>query len=200
MSRCFGYSNKEIEYLKSRDPVLGKYIDTVGMIKRQTDPDIFKSLISSIISQQISIKAALTVEEKFINLVGKVNPNNINKVDVEAIQQCGMSLRKAGYIKGIAEDAINKTVDFDNLVNLSDEEVIKELIKLKGVGEWTAQMLLIHSLERPDVVSFKDLAIRRGMMKLYNLSTLSLEEFYEYKKKYSPYGTVASLYLWHISK
>src|SRR5690606_32156269 len=113
---------------------------------------------------------------------------------------CGMSLRKAGYIKGSAKAAVDKTIDFDNLVNLSDEEVIKELIKLKGVGEWTAQMLLIHSLERPDVVSFKDLAIRRGMMKLYNLSTLSLEEFYEYKKKYSPYGTVASLYLWHISK
>lgn len=193
------YGEEEIQYLKKADRVLGREIDNIGIIKRKVNKDIFSALISSIISQQISTKSALTVKSRLIEKVGKISPETIETIDIEEIQSCGMSMRKAGYIKGIAKAALSKTIDFDNLYNLSDEEVKKELIKLKGVGEWTAEMLLINSLERPDILSFKDLGIRRGIMRLYDLEDLTLEEFEVYRERYSPYGSVASLYLWEIA-
>jgi len=195
----FKYTNKEIEYLKNRDPLLGAEISRIGFIKRKINPDLFEALISSIISQQISIKAAKTVYNKVINLVGEIKPQNIDRVDVEAIQKCGMSLRKAYYIKNIADAIVNKEIDFDNLYKLSDEDIIKKLVKLKGVGEWTVEMLLIHSLQRPDILSYKDLAIRRGMMRLYGLDEITSEVFKKYRDLYSPYSTTASLYLWEIA-
>ncbi|HZK57195.1 MAG TPA: DNA-3-methyladenine glycosylase 2 family protein, partial [Clostridia bacterium] len=190
----------EIEYLKKRDIILGDAIDKIGMIKRKTEPDIFYSLVSSIISQQISTKAAVTVKTRLMNLIGEINPENINATSANDIQKCGMSLRKAGYIRGIAEAAVTRTIDFCNLYRLSDKEVIEELTKLKGVGRWTAEMLLIHSLERPNILSYKDLGIRRGIIRLYELEELSIEEFETYRRRYSPYSTVASLYLWEISR
>lgn len=196
----FKYTDKEIECLKKNDKILGEAIDRIGRINRKIEPEIFSALISSIISQQISTKAAITVKDRLIELIGEINPENLNDKSIEDIQKCGMSLRKAGYIKGVAEASINGIIDFNNLHKLSDEEVIKELIKLKGVGEWTAEMLLIHSLSRPNILSYKDLAIRRGIMKLYGLVELSKEEFEIYRNRYTPYGTVASLYLWEISK
>lgn len=197
--RYFQYSKKETDYLKEKDPILGAAIDRIGIVEREMDRDIFASLISTIISQQISTKSAITVKGRLEELIGEITPENINKIDIESIQKCGMSMRKAGYIKGIADAAVSKQVDFDNLDKLSDEEVIKELVSLKGVGEWTAEMLLIHALQRPNVLSFKDLGIRRGLMRLYDLEDISKEEFEIYRERYSPYCTVASLYLWEIS-
>lgn len=197
--KYFEYGQKEVEYLKEKDPILAAAIDKIGMVKRELDTDVFSSLISSIISQQISTKAAVTVKNRLIESIGELRPENINTLDVEDIQKCGMSMRKANYIKGIADAAISKEVDFDHLHKLSDEEVIKELVSLKGVGEWTAEMLLIHSLERPNILSFKDLGIRRGIMKLYSLEEITKEKFEILRERYSPYCTVASLYLWEIS-
>src|SRR5699024_4559160 len=137
-----------INYLKSRDPILGAAIEKIGMVKRKVNPDIFSALISSIISQQISTKAAITVKNRIADLIGEIRAENILEFEVLDIQKCGMSMRKANYIKGIAEAAISNTVDFHRLDELDDKEVIKELTILKGVGEWTAEMLLIQSLER----------------------------------------------------
>ena len=198
--KYFKYGNKEMDYLKERDPILGAAIDRIGFVKREVNPDIFSALISSIISQQISTKAAITVKNRLLELVGEIKPENIIKLDLEEIQKCGMSMRKADYINSIAEAVISKAVDLNNLNKLSDEEVIKELTKLKGVGEWTAEMLLIHSLQRPNVLSFKDLGIRRGLMRLYSLDHISKDEFEVYRNRYSPYNTVASIYLWKISE
>lgn len=195
----YKYDNVETEYLKNADPILGVEIDKIGMIYRKIEPDIFSALISSIISQQISTKAAATVKVKLNELIGAITQENIVKTEIESIQKCGMSLRKANYIKDIAISSINGIIDFNNLINLSDMEVMRELTKLKGVGEWTAEMLLIHSLQRPDILSYKDLAIRRGIMKLYGLNELTEKEFRLYRDRYSPYCTVASLYLWRIS-
>ncbi len=196
----FEYGNIEMDYLKSKDNKLGQVIDSIGFVKRQVNPDIFDSLIASIISQQISTKAANTVNERLKNMVGKIGPESIYNTDTGDVQKCGMTMRKAEYIKGIADAAVEKSVDFDNLYKLSDKEIIKELTKLKGVGEWTAEMMLIHTFERPDVLSYKDLGIRRGMERLYSLEEISQSEFDLYKKRYSPYGTVASIYLWEVSK
>jgi 3-methyladenine DNA glycosylase/8-oxoguanine DNA glycosylase len=195
----FEYGQKEVNYLKSKDKKLGAAIEKIGMIERKVTPDPFEALISSVVGQQISSKAAVTVWNRLVELLGGITPERISEADVSRIQGCGMSQRKAGYIKGIAEAAISGEVDFNKLYTLTDEEIIKKLSSLHGVGEWTAEMLLIFSLNRPDVVSYKDLAIRRGMMNLYSLKELPKEKFDKYKKRYSPQGSVASLYLWALS-
>jgi len=197
--QIFEYGQKEIEYLKHKDKKLGEAIEKIGMIEREITPDPFTALISSVVSQQISKKAAQTVWNRLNTLLGEITAESIGQVNLSEIQGCGMSERKAGYIKGIADAANSGAVDFNTLHTLTDEEVIKKLSALNGVGAWTAEMLLIFSLNRPDVVSYKDLAICRGMMNLYGLKELPKEKFERYKKRYSPYGSVASLYLWALS-
>lgn len=196
----FKYGQKELDYLKKKDKKMGEVIDRVGIIKRKITPDPFVALISSIVSQQISNKAAETVWKRFSDMLGSVTPENISQEELKDIQACGMSLRKANYIKGIADAAISKEVDFNVLHTMTDEEIIHTLTSLKGVGIWTVEMLLIFSLCRPDIVSYRDLAICRGMMNLYKLKELPKEKFEKYRKRYSPYGSVASLYLWELSK
>lgn len=195
----FIYGEKEIEYLKKKDKKLGAAIDSIGMIKRAVNPDPFHSIITSVVGQQISNKAADTVNTRLFELVDTINPENIGQANIEDIQKCGMSFRKATYIKGIAEAALTNTVDFNNLHKLTDEQIIEKLTSLYGVGNWTAEMLLIFSLGRMDVLSFKDLAIVRGMMRLYGLEKITKVDFEKYRKRYSPYGSVASLYLWELS-
>jgi len=195
----FEYGEKEIEYLKRKDKKLGAAIEKIGIIKREINPDPFSALISSIVSQQISKKAAETVWDRLSNLIGDITAENIERRTASEIQSCGMTLRKAEYIKGIASAAITGEVDFSKLHTLTDEEIIKKLSSLNGVGIWTAEMLLIFSLCRPDVLSYGDLAIRRGIMNLYGLKELPKEKFNRYRKRYSPYGSVASLYLWELS-
>ena len=198
-SKHFEYGQIEIDYLKNRDKKLGEAIDTIGIIKRQIKPDPFTALISSIISQQISNKAAKTVWNRLCELLENNTPESIAQLDVSKIRSCGMSERKAGYIKGIAEAAITGKVDFNRIHTLTDEEIIVKLTSLRGVGLWTAEMLLIFSLCRPDIVSYNDLAIRRGMMNLYGLKEVPKDTFERYRRSYSPYGSVASLYLWELS-
>lgn len=195
----FEYGQQETDYLKRRDKKLGAAIERIGLIKREINPDPFTALISSVIGQQISNKAAATVRNRLVTLLGNITPENISRANLADIQSCGMSERKAGYIKGIAEAARSGLVDFHALHTLTDGEIIKKLSSLHGVGVWTAEMLLIFSLARPDVVSYKDLAICRGMMNLYGLKELPKEKFARYRKRYSPYGSVASLYLWALS-
>ncbi len=198
-TKYFEYGENEIKYLKSRDKKLGNAIDIIGEIRREIKPDPFTALVSSIISQQISNKAAKTVWSRLCKLFENITPENITRVEVSEIQSCGMSERKAGYIKGIAEAATTGKVEFQTLHTLTDEEIISKLSTLHGVGLWTAEMLLIFSFCRPDIVSCNDLAIRRGMINLYGLKELSKDKFEKYRKRYSPYGTVASLYLWELS-
>ena len=196
--KYFEYGEKEIEHLRKKDKKLKEAIDRIGIIKREVNPDLFSALCESIIGQQISNKAAATVRNKLNDLCG-LSAEELHKMPLEEIRSCGMSMRKAGYIKGIADAAVNHVIDFDALKDKPDNEVIDILVKLNGVGVWTAEMLLIFSLMRPDVVSFGDLAIRRGMMILYGHKKMTKERFLRYAKRYSPYGSVASLYLWELS-
>ena len=198
--RYFEYGDKEIQHLKEKDSILGYVIDEIGRVKRPIEPDVFSSLISSVIGQQISNQAALTVKMRFLNLVGEITPKNIMNTRITDIQQCGMTMRKAEYIKGIAESVMRNETDFEMLKKLPAKEVIRQLTQLKGIGEWTAEMLLIHSLQRPNIISYHDLAIRRGMKKLYQMEELPKKTFNRYKENYHPYATTASLYLWEMSK
>lgn len=195
----YQYGNKEKEYLKSRDPILGKAIDEIGHIDRKMTPEFFPALIESIIGQQISGKAADTIEARLLALTGKFTPEAIDSLSEDEIQKCGMTFNKAAYIKAAAQAVLGGQIEASELEKMSDEEVIKKLTSLKGIGVWTAEMLLIFSLGRPDVISWYDLAIRRGMKKLYGYEELTKEIFRGHRDIYSPYGTVASLYLWALS-
>lgn len=197
--QLFQYGPAEIEYLKRRDRKLRKAIDTIGIIERQVIPDLFTALVKSIVAQQISRKAADTVWSRLRVTCLEITPKSIASADVSDIQKCGLSMRKARYIKGIGEAATDGRLNLVELGELPDDEFVKKLSCWPGIGVWTAEMLLIFSLGRPDVVSWKDLGIRRGMMNLYGITKLTRDQFDRYRNRYSPCGSVASLYLWALS-
>ena len=198
-TKFFKYGKKEADWLKSRDPVLGAAMDRIGKIHRKVNPDLFTALVNSIVGQQISSKAQATVwariEEKFKPLT----PETIGSASAEELQACGISMRKAHYIKGIAEAVLDGSLDLASLPKLSDEEVCKRLVQIKGIGVWTAEMLMIFSMQRKDILSWGDFAIQKGLRILYKRKDISRELFNKYKQRYSPYASVASLYLWVIS-
>lgn len=198
-TKIFEYSNKETDYLASVDKQLGEAINRIGKIERVIIPDIFPALLYAIIGQQISLKASRTIWARVQDRFGMITPENIAGVSIEEIKECGMQSSKAGYIKGIAETVLSGGFDLQSLYQLPDAEVIKRLSSLKGIGVWTAEMLLLNCMERPDIISYGDIAIRRGIMKLYDLSELKKEQFVSYKNRYSPCGSVASIYLWRVS-
>ena len=199
MTTIFIYGAKEIEYLKSVDSALGAAIDEIGPIERKVIPDLFTALVNSIIGQQISSKAMDTVWGRFKNQYPDITPKALNSAPIEEIQQCGMSMRKANYIKEAAAAIVDGELDIDELYTLTDEEVVKKLTALNGVGIWTAEMILIFSMQRPNVMSWGDLAIHRGLRMLHRHRKIDKKLFQKYKKRYSPYASVASLYLWEIA-
>lgn len=195
----FRTSNEAIEYLKKRDAKLGLAIDRIGPIEREVIPDLFAALVNSIVGQQISSKAHETVWRRLVERLGEVTPETVLSQSDEAIQSVGLSYRKVDYIKGAAQRIVSGELDLERLGRLSDEELAQELVKLSGIGQWTAEMLMIFSLERQDVLSYGDLAILRGLRMLYRHRIITPALFLKYKRRYSPYGSVASLYLWEIS-
>jgi len=194
------YGADELSYLTKKDKKLGKLIEKTGYLKREVNEDLFDSLVGYIATQQISNKAAMTVRMRITEKFGIVTAKKLAAVSDEEIKSVGISMRKALYIRGLSDAVLSGQLDIDGLVGLPDETVVSKLTAIKGIGDWTAEMFLIFSLGRMDVVSYKDFAIRKGIMSLYCLKTLEKEVFDKYRKGYSPYGTIASLYLWHLSK
>ncbi len=195
----FEYGDEAIAYLKRRDKALGKAIDVIGPIERNLDGDIFSSVVRHIIGQQISKAAQMTVWARFCALAGTVDAASVDGLSAEALQKCGMSFRKAACIKSFARKIIDGTFDMEAVYGLPDAELIKTFSALDGVGVWTAEMIMISCMGRMDVVSYGDLAIHRGMRMLYRHKKIDKKTFDRYARRYSPYGSVASLYLWAIS-
>jgi len=195
----FSYGEAEIEHLKRRDPKLGAAIERIGMLERAVNPNLFESLINSVSAQQISGKAHAAIWARLCGRFSPLTPEALAEAPIEELQRCGLSGRKAAYIQEIARAVNEGEVDLEALAAMPDAEVCAELVKLKGVGKWTAEMLLIFSLARPDVVSFGDAGIQRGMRMLYRHRRITPDLFEKYRRRYSPYGTVASLYLWAIA-
>ena len=195
----FEYDDVAITHLSRTDKKLGAAMAAIGRIEREVTPDPFQALVTSVISQQISGKAVRTIRSRLDAVLGTVTPETLDAADAALIQSCGMSFRKTAYLKNLAEAVVQNRLDLVGLRELPDGEVINVLSRLSGIGVWTAEMFLIFSLCRPDVLSWGDLAIRRGMMNLYGLKNLDREKFERCRKRYSPYGSVASLYLWALS-
>jgi DNA-3-methyladenine glycosylase II len=195
----FQYGQTEIEYLKKKDKKLAEAIERIGFVERKVIPDLFAALVNSIVSQQISMKAADTIWARIQERFCEITPENIALKTAEEVQQCGITMKKAIYIKSIADTVLSGEFNIAELSQLTDDEVCKRLSALNGIGVWTAEMLMTFCLQRPNIVSWDDLAIRRGMMMLYHHRKLDKAKFEKYKRRYSPYGTVAAFYLWAIS-
>lgn len=199
MQRFFKYGDKEIQWLKSRDPVLGAAIDRIGKIRREVIPDLFTAIVNSIVGQQISSKAHATVWRRIEERFNPITPQIIAAAPPEKLQTCGISMRKTICIQELAASIINGSLDLSSLHDLPDEEVCNRLTQIKGIGTWTAEMLMIFSMQRKDILSWKDLAIHRGMRNLYRHREITQKLFDKYRRRYSPYASVASLYLWALS-
>ena len=195
----FAYGENEISYLKSKDEKLAEVIEKIGMIERETDTDLFSSVTHHIIGQQISTKAQATIWQRMRQGLGEVNAETILATDISKLQSYGMTFRKAEYITDFAEKVHNGTRNLDAVWQTSDEEAIRELSGLKGIGVWTAEMILLFCMQRPDIFSYDDLAIQRGLRMVYHHRKIDRKLFEKYRRRFSPYCSVASLYLWAVS-
>ena len=195
----FPYGPVEIAHLKACDPLLGAFIDQRGWIERAMQPEVFTALAHNLVSQQISNAAAATVWRRLSERFGDITPSRLMETALMDVQACGIPRRKAEWLHHLGSQVASGALDLSALRTLPDATVIQTLSALPGVGVWTAEMLLVFALGRPDVVSGGDQAIRRGMMRLYGLETLSKAQFAHYRERYRPYGTVASFYLWAVA-
>lgn len=195
----FQYTTKETDYLSQKDKRLGEAIQKVGPIQREVDTDLFSAVVHHIIGQQISTKAQATIWQRMQEALGSVDADHILAAGVPQLQKLGMTFRKAEYITDFAQKVQNGKFDLEEIWQKPDEEVIRELSSLKGIGVWTAEMILLFCMQRPDVFSYDDLAIQRGLRMLYHHRKIDRKLFAKYRRRFSPYCSVASLYLWAIA-
>ncbi len=195
----FEYGETELSYLRQRDRRLCEVIDRIGHIGRETDPDLFSSVVHHIIGQQISTKAQATIWQRMQVSFGVVDAHRIANAGIEQLQAFGMTFRKAGYIQDFARKAESGEFDVNAVKSMSDGQAIKELASLKGIGVWTAEMILLFCLQRPDIFSYDDLAIQRGLRMIYHHRKIDRKLFEKYRRRFSPYCSVASLYIWAVA-
>ncbi|HWQ50365.1 MAG TPA: DNA-3-methyladenine glycosylase [Terriglobales bacterium] len=211
-----------LAHLSKKDKRMAAFIAQCEPIEREVHDDVFEALVSSIVSQQVSGAAARTVWGRLEAACGGsreaagcvareaasadraatgciVTPERVSGLALEELRSFGMSGRKSEYVSGVAGAVMSGALDLEGLKHEPDAVIVERLSALRGVGVWTAEMLLIFAFLRPDVLSWGDLAIRRGIMELYGLRTLTKEQFERYRRRYSPYGTTASFYLWRAS-
>ena len=194
----FQYGETEINYLKRKDKRLASAIDAIGHIERRLDANLFAAVVRHIVAQQISSKAQATVWARLEAKLTTVTPAAVH-ASAQELQALGMSLRKAEYIKDFADKIVSGEFDLQTVEQMSDAEAITALSSLKGIGKWTAEMILLFCLQRPDILSYDDLAIQRGLRMLYHHRKITRELFNKYQKRYSPYGSTAAIYLWAIA-
>lgn len=163
------------------------------------DTDLFSSVVHHIIGQQISTKAQATIWQRMQDALGEVNAETIVSAGVPRLQGLGMTFRKAEYITDFAEKVHTGAFDLDAVEHMSDEDAIRELCSLKGIGVWTAEMILLFCMQRPDIFSFDDLAIQRGLRIVYHHRSIDRRLFEKYRRRFHPYCSVASLYLWAVA-
>lgn len=185
-----------IVHLK-RDQTLGRIIDERVVFEWGESEDLFVDIVENIIGQQLSGKAAGTILKRFETLVTlPITPKKVLKFSDQQFRDVGMSWAKVKYVKALSEAVINKTLDLEKIKTLPDEEVIIELTKIKGIGRWTAEMVLIFFLHRPDVFSLGDLGLRTAVSKIYKVNRNDLKRIEEISLCWSPYRSMASRYLW----
>lgn len=194
----FVYGDKETALLSKRDERLGAYIKHRGFIERELSDSFFGGLCYNIINQQLSMKACDTLCKKIRTGAGEFTPEIMS--DALRLRECGLSQSKAQCIAAVSQMFINGTLSDEKAEAMSDKELCEKLCSVKGIGGWTVEMTLIFCLGRRDVLSLADFGIRKGLSVLHGEDPKNPKALEKYKKLYSPYGTVASLYLWEIAR
>lgn len=195
----FQYGSTEMEYLKKKDPKLKEVIEQIGFIKKEVDTDLFSAVVHHIVGQQISMKAQKAIWKRVCDGLGKVTAASVLEAGIEGMQSFGLSLRKAEYSLDFARKVQVGEFDLEEVWEKEDQEAIQALTSLKGIGVWTAEMILLFCMERPNVFSYDDLAIQRGLRMVYHHRQIDKKKFEKYRRRFSPYCSVASLYLWEVA-
>ena len=190
-------------YLSEKDPVLKAIIATTPQYKKGFDAgtDVYISLLESIVSQQISIKAADTIFARFCALFPEGYPSAkvLANMEDEQLRLAGLSFQKIKYLKNVADFANKNRIDYEYLLEMSDEEIIAYLTPIKGVGKWTVEMILMFTLDRPDVFPIDDLVVRQKMLKAYTIESTGKQQRLELTaiaEQWKPYRSLACKYLW----
>jgi DNA-3-methyladenine glycosylase II len=189
---------KAINYLKKADPVLSAVIVRTGVYRMRYNPPEFHTLAEAVVYQQLNGTAAVTIFKRFTVLAGDpVMPEGILKLTDAQLRSVGLSRQKSSYLKDMAERASRGELDFTRLPKMSDDEVIKHLTQVKGVGVWTAHMFLMFALRRPNVLPTGDYGIRLAIKRLYKKRKMPKPEVMtKIAKPWEPYRSVACWYLW----
>lgn len=183
--------------LKKKDAKLGKIIESYPEDFLYSRSDPFYTLSRSIVGQQISVKAAQSVWEKLISKVEIINPKQIKKIHSNTLKSSGLSRQKVVYLKNLANAFVNNELKINIWHKMEDEEIILDLIKVKGIGKWTAEMFLIFNLCRPDVFPISDIGVINGIKQCYNIKNkISENKLISIGNKWRPYRSVATWYLW----
>lgn len=186
-------------HLRKSDPVMKAVVRQVGPFTLRAKRDRFTILVRSIISQQISTAAAATILGRLETAVGSktIRPESLSQFDEASFKEIGISRQKASYLSDLRDKCLTQTVKLDSINRRTDEEIIEELIQVKGIGRWTAEMFLIFCLGRLDVFPYDDLGIRNAIARLYQFEQHAPKaEAFELAAAWAPYRTVASWYLW----
>ncbi len=189
---------KALSHFKKTDPTIHKAGLEIEIITLTIHPDPFLRLTRTIVGQQLSVKAAQTIFSRFEKLFEKnINPGELLKIPEIKLREAGMSFQKIKYLKDLAQKTLLNEINLHELKNKQNEEVIAELIKVKGIGNWSAEMFLMFSLGREDVFSYGDLGLQNAIKKLYKLRNKPTEKQMEkLTKKWAPYRTYAAMILW----
>ncbi|MFL2989599.1 MAG: DNA-3-methyladenine glycosylase family protein [Candidatus Neomarinimicrobiota bacterium] len=190
-----------IKKLSSNDLRLKTFLQKFNVPVLPIEKNYFWSLCRSVIYQQISGKAAKKISDRYLSLFDqdvKMTPADVMEIDIEKIYKVGISRQKSSYIKNIADAFSNNIINEKKISELDDQEIIKQLTSIKGVGRWTAEMFLIFTLRRTDVFPVTDLGVQKGFQIYYSLDNLPTIEMMNQKSElWRPYRTIMSLYLWY---
>ena len=188
--------------LLKRDKKMRVLINEFGRPDYNLKHDYFQSLLRSIVFQQLSGKAAQTIYKRFVNLIPKNSnlcPNEVLKLDKDEMRKAGLSFQKINYVNNLSDYFENNSFQKKDVERMTDEEISKELIQIKGIGQWTIDMFLMFTLNRPDILPYKDLGIQKGIMKILNMKNHpTKKEMENCSSKWRPYRTIACWYLWRM--
>ena len=190
-----------LDFLK-KDKNMKVLIKKFGRPDFNQGQDYFQSLLRSIVFQQLSGKAAQTIYERLVSLIPKNSnlcPNEVLKLDKDEMRKAGLSFQKINYVRNLADYFEKNSFQKEDVERMTDQEISNELIKIKGIGQWTVDMFLMFTLNREDILPYGDLGIQKGIMKILNMKKIpSNKEMENCSKKWRPYRTIACWYLWRM--
>ena len=187
------------DHIRAKDPVLGKVLERHGVFKFEAEGDLFEALVESILSQQLAGAAASSIIRKVRALYpdGKLEAEAVYRTSPRRLRSAGVSPQKLTYLKDLSKRVSKGTIELERLRTMKDDEIIRILDEVRGIGPWTVQMLLIFTLGRPNVFPVDDLGVRKGVQGVYSLREMPKKtEMESLAENWHPYRTVASLYLW----